>query len=294
MSKKIIVTGAAGFVGRNLLPLLIGNGHEITAVVKNSKEKKLIEKFPIKIIVCDLAGEDKLDCLKNVEVIVHLASAISSVDPLFFERNNVEATSRLLSCAKRSKVSKIIHFSSAAVTSIRQDDYSRTKKVQEELVKNSSIPYVVLRPSMIYGPSDDKNVGWLISIVRKFPVIPLPGNGNFGRQPVYVTDICKVVLKLVEDKRQNKVYEIHGYEYITLRQMIKTIITHFRFRKIIVPLPVSLLKVAIFLNQLVSKNPKFTLDQVQSLISGEKFKGDDWAKLFDIIPTKFSEGIKRM
>lgn len=294
MKKNIVVTGAGGFVGRNLLPMLIDKQFKITAIVKKDYERQLIKKFPIKIIIADMSEKGDWQQNLEAEVIIHLASEISSKNPDTFYKNNVIATQNLIRAAEKSKVKKIIHFSSAAVTSIRQDPYSKTKKEQEDIVKNSKIPYLVLRPSMIYGPTDNKNVGWLIKTIKKLPIIPLPGGGLFGRQPIYVGDICQIVLKMINTDKLNKVYEIHGYEYVSMKEMVKTIKDIFNIKNPVVVIPTSLLKAFILVNQFVSRNPKFTMDQIESLISGEKFKGDDWAGIFDIIPTKFSEGVKKM
>lgn len=295
MKTKVYITGAAGFVGRNLIPVLLKNDNEIIAFVKNESEKKAIADFNVKTVVADLSNPGKWQNVffKN-SIIVHLASEISSKTAEAFTKNNVTATQNLINAAKKSKVKKIIHFSSAAVTSIRLDDYARTKKIQEETVIKSKIPYLVLRPSMMYGPTDDKNIGWLINMTKKLPIIPLPGGGNFGRQPVFIQDICLIVSKLINTKAGNKIYEIHGYEYITLRQMISSIKQQLKMKKVMLPVPVVFLKTAVFVQGILLKNPKFTTDQIDSLTSGEKFHGDDWARLFDIIPTKFSHGLRKM
>lgn len=292
--KSLIITGAAGFVGRNLLPVLINHGYKPTALVKSETEKQKLAHLKIDVITADLseAGnwQEKIKC----DVLIHLASEISAKQEGNFKKNNVDATRNLITAARKNKVEKIIHFSSAAVTSIRQDPYSKTKKEQEQLIKNSGLKYFVLRPSMIYGPTDDKNVGWLIKTLEKLPVIPLPGGGFFGRQPVYVEDICKIVINLIESKKQNKIYEIHGYEYVTMKDMVSEIKKTFKMKQPTIVIPLFVLKLFIFLNQSIMPNPKFTTDQIDSLTSGEKFKGDDWAGLFDIIPTKFSQGIEKM
>lgn len=293
--KKIIITGAAGFVGRNLIPVLIKNGYSVTALVKNQSEKVKLKNLPIIVVVGDLsqAGPWR-SALKGGDVVVHLAAEISSKDPQAFVKNNVVATQNLIEAANKSKIKRIIHFSSAAVDSVREDAYSKTKKAQEALVVKSGIEYFVLRPSMMYGPSDDKNVGWLIKTIKRLPVTPLPGGGKFGRQPVYIGDICQIVLKLIETPKGNKIYEIHGYEYVTMRQMVATIKEEFKISRPTISMPVSVLKLVIVANQHLFPNPKFTGDQIESLVSGERFKGDDWAKLFDIIPTSFSQGVKKM
>jgi nucleoside-diphosphate-sugar epimerase len=293
--KKILITGAAGFVGSNIIPILVQNGYKVTALVKNDNERAKLKNMPVNIVVGDLSEIGPWqNSLKGNTVIIHLAAEISSKDPQTFVKNNVTATQNLIDAARKHGSKRIIHFSTAAVGSIREDPYSKTKKEQEVRVTKSGIEYFVLRPSMMYGPGDDKNVGWLIKTLKRMPITPLPGGGQFGRQPVYIGDICKIVLRLMEVPRGNKIYEIHGYEYITLRQMVAIIKKEFKIMRPTISIPVNIFKLVIIANQHLFPNPKFTADQIESLVSGERFKGDDWAKLFDIIPTSFSQGVKKM
>ncbi len=294
MKEPILVTGAAGFVGSHLVPLLLKNQYRIIAIVRNNQEAQTVDTR-CQIVTADLATPgDWQNKIPRESIIIHLAAEIAAKTEEPFKRNNTLATKNLIDAAKKAKAKKIILFSSAAVTSIRLDWYAKTKKEKEQIVSSSKIPYHILRPSMIYGPGDTKNIGWLISMVKKLPAIPLPGGGNFGRQPVYVEDICQVVLKLISGNYPRKIYEIHGAEYVTMRQMVKVIKKSLGLRKPTIVVPLFLLETAIWLSEKVLPNPKFTTDQIKSLTSGEKFKGDKWWEIFDIIPTKFEAGVAQM
>lgn len=294
MKKKVLVTGAAGFVGMHMVPFLIQEGYIVTALVKNKSEKEKIPKQS-EVKVADLAKRGHWQReLKGHDLIVHLAAQISAKSPSLFVKNNVIATKNLVEAAKLSKISSIVLFSSAAVTSIRLDAYAQTKKNKEEIIKKSKLHYAIIRPSMIYGPGDNKNVGWLIAMVKKLPIIPLPGGGNFGRQPLYVDDVCKIVSKITSRDLENKIYEIHGFEYVTMKKMVRTIKKALDSKKISISVPLTVLFLAIKIGEMIFKRPKFTTDQIKSLTSGEKFKGEAWWVTFDIIPTRFEAGVANM
>ena len=291
--KTILVTGASGFVGRNLVPYLLDKGYSVIALDKAKIDRDRNSR--LKVITADLSKPGKWqEQIKDADILVHLAAQISSKNPGDFDKNNVAATVNLVDALKNSQVKKIIHFSSAAVTSIRKDKYASTKETQEKLIKKSGKNYVMLRPSMMYGPTDDKNIGWLIRMIKKYPVIPLPGGGNFGRQPVYIGDVCQIVGKLITGRYPKKIYEIHGNEYVTMKQMVKVIIRAEKLKKVVMPIPNSWLFWTFFIGERVLPNPKFTSDQILSLTSGEKFKGDKWWKVFNVTPTTFEVGVHRM
>ena len=207
--KRILVTGAAGFVGSHLVPMLIRRGYLVTALVKNKAEKDKINPKATKIIVTDLAKKGAWQKnLNNFDYVIHLAAQISSKTPHDFVKNNVIASQNLVKALKKGRVKRIILFSSASVTSIRQDMYSKTKNDQEKIIAKSKIDYIIIRPSMIYGPGDQKNIGWLIKTIKILPVIPLPGGGTFGRQPVNVKDICLAVIILITLKNNKKIWGV--------------------------------------------------------------------------------------
>lgn len=295
MNKRVLVTGAAGFVGSHLVPMLTKSGYKVTALVKNHSEQDKIKNPAVKVVVCDLA-ENNLSSfnLGQQDIVIHLAAQINATSKTPFIKNNVIATRNIVKAGKDLKVKKFILFSSAAVTSIRLDWYAQTKKDKEEIVKRSNLNYAIIRPSMIYGPGDSKNLGWLAKFIKRIPVIPIPGNGQYGRQPIYVEDICKIVLKIISKDTHNKIYEIHGKDYVTLIEMIRVILKELNQNKKIIKIPMRLISPLVLMQEKILMKPKFTGDQINSLVSGEKFKGDKWWDDFNIRPTNIKEGIHKM
>lgn len=295
---KIVIAGGAGFVGRNLIRVMLENDFktdEIIVIDFDSENLKYIDNFEVKTVQADLSKRGEwIDALKDADYIINLAAQISSAEYEPFLLNNVQATDNLLDAAKKNGVKKIIHFSSAAVLSVRKDDYANTKLEGEKFVKGSGLNYCILRPSLMFGPTDDKNVGYLINFAKKFPFFPIPGHGKWPRQPIYIDDICHIVVSIINNFPINKIYNINGKETIYFKDMIKIVLDEidgFHFRLF---LPVSVFKFLMALYQKTIGNEEFTSDQVDSLTAEEVFPYYPWWDEFDITPTSFQEGVRKM
>ena len=188
----------------------------------------------------------------------------------------------------------MIHFSSAAVLSVRKDDYAKSKQVGEDLVVKSKIPYVALRPSLMYGPTDDKNIGWLISFARKIPIFPIPGNGKYPRQPIYVDDVCLLLMRMMENFPKNKIYSINGNKIIYFKDMIRTVLKEMKGIRTVMYIPVWMFKFAMVMGNIVMRDPPFTPDQLDSLTSGDVFPDYPWWDEFNVEVTSFRDGVRKM
>jgi nucleoside-diphosphate-sugar epimerase len=292
---NIIITGGAGFVGRNLVRILTSKNYNITVLDKSEKNLDYLKKYDIKTLCVDLA--DKGDWSKEFEgknVVINLEAQISSSEYDPFYRNNILATKNVIEAARKAGIKKFIHFSSAAVLSVRKDDYAKTKLEGEELVKNSGLEYCILQPSIMYGPTDDKNIGFLINFAKKIPMFPIPGHGKWPRQPIYIDDMCYLIVSIMNNFPHNKVYSINGKDVIFYRDMIKIVLTEiggFKFRLF---LPISVFKFLMVSYQKLAGNVQFTSDQVDSLTSEEIFPNYPWWDEFNIKVTSFEEGVRRM
>jgi nucleoside-diphosphate-sugar epimerase len=295
---KIVITGAAGLVGQNLIPRLAAKGFtEIVAIDKHATNVKILQKYHPAICVLhnDLAeassslngwSEQLIGC--DALVIAH--AQIGGVDPKEFVRNNVVATERLLEAALRYKVPYIVSISSSVVNSMAVDNYTETKKAQETLVAASGIPQVVLRPTLMFGWFDRKHIGWLARFMQRVPVFPIPGSGRFLRQPLFSADFCDIIVSSILAQTTGN-YNITGQERIDYIDLIRAVKKATGAKAHIQRVPYNLFWALLKINAQFDKNPAFTVGQLKALITPDIFEVIDWPGIFNIRATPLQQAL---
>lgn len=222
---KLVVAGAAGLVGQNLIARLDQGDREIVAIDKNAANIEILRRFhpKVKVVIVDFAEPGRWETeLEDCATLVQCQAQIGDLDSSAFERNNVLSTRRLLDVAQRCGVGHLVHISSSVVNPKAVDFYTETKKSQERLFDACPIPHIVLRPTLMFGWFDRKHLGWLARFMQKTPVFPVPGNGRFLRQPLYVGDFCAVVASAIEQRTMGT-YDITGQERIDYIDLMRAV-----------------------------------------------------------------------
>lgn len=286
--KKIVVTGAAGLVGQNLIPRLKARGwSRLVAIDKHPSNTAILRRFhpDIEVIEADLLSSDVWQqSLAGCDALVCAHAQIGGLHAEEFVRNNVSATERLLDAAKLHAVPYMVSISSSVVNSAAVDNYTETKKAQEALVAASGIKQVVLRPTLMFGWFDRKHTGWLARFMKKTPIFPVPGDGRFLRQPLYAGDFCDVIASSIE-KELTGAYNITGQQrvdYIDFMRMIRDAVGS---KTRILKIPYGLFRLLLQANALFDRNPAFTVGQLSALITPDVFEVIDWPQIFGVQST---------
>ncbi len=292
---KIILPGGAGLVGQNLVVHLQSKGYSnIVVIDKHQKNLEVLRKIQpdVRAIFADLSEPDPWqDEFKDADVVVMLQARIGGNDYSEFVRNNVNASRMILDTIKKYKVPQLVHISSSVVQSEADDFYRNTKKDQETLVLGSGINCAVLRPTLMFGWFDRKHLGWLSRFMKKIPFFPIPSNGQFIRQPLYVGDFCNIIISCIENKITSGIFNITGYEKIDYIDIIREIKSATKAKTAIVKIPYHLFFVLLWIWGLFDKSPPFTTQQLVALTAKDEFEVIDWPGIFGVPYTSFSDAI---
>jgi nucleoside-diphosphate-sugar epimerase len=292
---RIVITGAAGLVGQNLVIRLKRRGFSaITGIDKHKANTPVLARLhpDITVTEADLAQSGHWQqAFSGADVLVLAHAQIGGDDAAAFEANNITATENVLRAAEAAGVAYIVHLSSSVVNSAARDFYTETKRAQEALVAACRIPHVLLRPTLMFGWFDRKHLGWLARFMRRAPLFPIPGDGRYRRQPLYVGDFCHIIMSCIE-RRTAGTYNISGRAEIDYIDLIHAVRDASGSRTPIVKIPFWLFRLLLRFYALFDRDPPFTTRQLAALAIPELFEVIDWPSIFAVGATPLNVALQ--
>ncbi|WP_435069006.1 complex I NDUFA9 subunit family protein [Haloplanus sp. C73] len=244
---KILVTGGSGFVGRHLCRELKSRGHSVTALARRPSEGDLpggVEKA-----MGDVTAYDSLlEPMRGQDIVVNLVA----LSPLFkpsggdemHDRVHRQGTENVVQAAEEMGVEKIAQMSALGADPNGDTAYIRAKGEAEEIVRSSSLRYVIFRPSVIFGDG-----GEFVSFTKKLAppyLTPLPGGGKTRFQPLWIGDLVPMLATAIEDDAYDEgVYELGGPEKLTLAEIARIVHGSEGRPATVIPVPMALAKVGL-------------------------------------------------
>jgi len=238
-NKKILITGASGFIGSRIAEKLFFEfGTTPICAVKNYAHVAKLCRFPTNIISVDILNKEKLDqAMEGCDYVIHCAFGNTS-DRILNHKINVDGTRNVLEAAKSNNVKKVVLLSTVEVYGQNSpemidesleplkaaDDYGKDKLEAEEVcreyVKNTSVAVDILRPGVVYGP---------YAKVWTEKALTFLGKGDFVENPdlqgycnlIYIDDLVQAVFHCLKKERGGGIYNVSSSERYTWVEYFK-------------------------------------------------------------------------
>jgi uncharacterized protein YbjT (DUF2867 family) len=207
---RVLLTGATGLLGGELLKLLLAEGHEARCLLRaGSPNASRLDAERAEIFRGDAADEEDLHrALQGTDALLHVAG--------------IEYAQPVVEAARRAGVGRVVVVGSTSVHS-SYEFRAGPKLRMERVVRGSGLDWTIVRPSMIYGSERDKNVQRLLRFLGRSPVFPMFGPGTNLWQPVYHEDCARGVYEaLVRPSAVGRSYDLPGAESLTYLDLVKT------------------------------------------------------------------------
>lgn len=286
----ILVTGASGFVGSHTVPALLDAGHRVVALVRTPASGEALigrldpeRRGAVETRIGDVTRPDTLPAaLAGVDAVLHLVAI-----PRDFRGGadlrlvNTEGTRAVALAMQTAGVKRLVHMGAMGVADDPNLHYASSKAKAEALVRDSDLDWTILKPSLQFGEGDGFfNI--IAGLVRLSPgVVPVPGDGKSRFQPIHVGDVARVVVAAFADPATaGQSFDLGGPRYWTYTEITREVLSALGKRRLIVPMPVPLIRLVAGASEMVRFPFPVATDQLRQL------KLDNIGAL-DVIPARF-------
>ena len=267
--KEILLFGATGQIGRNLIRKLSQNNYKITAVTRNIHSAGYVLKTQanpgyLELVELKNFNIDRVESLiKNTSICINLTGILYEKRKDEFQILHSDFPSLLSKKANQFQIEKFIHISALGIEKATDSKYALSKLEGERKIKENFKKSIIIKPSIVYSV-DDKFTTRFMSLLSMLPIMPLYYNGKTKFSPIHVTDLVEIIFNLIESKEDNLVLECIGPEVITFKEIIEKLLISIEKKRVLLPLPLPIAKLTAKFLQLLP-NPLLTEDQLVML-----------------------------
>jgi uncharacterized protein YbjT (DUF2867 family) len=260
---KILLTGASGFIGQNLLQVLIRDGHEVVPVSRRDG----VDFTRMQ------TTEQWLPWLRDVDVAINAVGIIGETGTQRFEALHATAPIALFDACRQSGVSRVIQISALGADESAFSAYHLTKKAADDRLRSLDLDWFVLRPSVIYGRGGTS--AEVFMRLARLPILPVIGDGCQHLQPVHIADVVATVMAFLTTPHTRQTLDIVGNETVAYVEWLQRLrLAQGRNRARVLCMPVWLVMAGAYLGQPL--NPMLRPENIRMLVKGYQGDGQPW------------------
>ena len=297
ITKKVLIFGASGQIGRYCIRRLVRNNYKVVAVTRNTHQKGYILKTQAPIGYLDIEQASILDderisqLLSNVDVCINLVGILFEKGKVnTFDKIHSDFPDRISKICKQKNVD-LIHVSALALDKAIDSRYAQSKINGEKKIRENFNRATIIKPSIIFSV-DDKLSTRFMSLLSLFPIFPLYYSGSTKFMPIHASDVAEIIFYVISKELISKDIEAIGPEVLTFKEIIQILSKCINKKRLLIPIPLSLAKISALFFQLFP-NPILTPDQLR-LLKYDNIKSENGITNFDIgCPSKlfFEESV---
>jgi uncharacterized protein YbjT (DUF2867 family) len=285
---RLLVTGGSGFLGEYVLREATRRGHQVTALARSRAAAARVGSLgahPVSGDLNDRAWLAEAFDTGRCEALLNLASLGFGHAPA------------IIAATEQAGIARAVFVSTTAVTTTLPAASRRVRLDAEQRIRESALDWTILRPTMIYGAPGDRNLSRLLPLLRRAPVLPVPG-GSHLQQPVHVADVADAVLAAAELAAAERpdaaraTYDVAGPAPMSFTELLQAAGAAVASRTRFVPVPLPPVVAAARGYEWISRNPRIRVEQLRRLAEDKAFAIDDAVRDLGYAPRSFAEGIR--
>ena len=298
--KEILLLGASGQIGRNLIRKFTINNFKITAVTRNLHSKGYLLKTQgnpgyLEIEEANIFNEKELNkLLLNSNICINLIGILHEKKNNTFTNIHKNFPDILSKLCFKNKIEQLIHVSALGVDKASDSIYAKSKLEGENIIKKNFPSSVILRPSLIYSIDDNFTTSFM-RLLSFSPVFPLYYSGETKFTPIHVSDMTEIIFQIIKNNLNSKTIECIGPEIITFKEIMKKLLFAIKKKRLLIPTPLIIGNITANLMEVFMSNPLITKDQLR-LLKYDNIASGNYKTNFDYkIPAnlKFEDEINK-
>ena len=291
---NIAITGATGFVGRNLMNALLTENHRLSVLCHRVDP---LQSWGERVKVVQGRVEDSPalnELLNGVDLVFHLVGLIAETRSQSFDETVVQGTRNLVTEASRCGVKRIIYLSALGTSENARTKYHHSKLLAERAISESGIAYTILRSSVIIGKGDGF-LAMLENLIRYSPLTPIIGNGRYKLQPIAMSDLISSLMATINcEESVNRVINLAGPEQLEYLEMLSILKKVMRKRRLNIFVPIAVMKMIAGLLESILKPAPITRDQLVMMEMGNTGDIVPMKKIIGVMPITFEETLVKI
>ncbi|MCJ7569456.1 MAG: NAD(P)H-binding protein [Anaerolineales bacterium] len=293
----LLVTGGTTFLGRAVLRILSTYGYSIRTLLEPSKESPILPTgVSVDVALSSLDDERGVRAaLVDVSAVIHLAGTgldCALDDP---ESVDAEGTRVLVEAAEEAGVERFIYQSTLGADIASAYPQIRAKAMAENHIRNSSLPYTILRSAVLFGADDSFTTSLAMLMAGSILFFPIPGDGSTVLQPLWVEDLATCIgWSLDEEETKGGTFELGGPEYFTLRQIVTMVMRAASIMRIIIPTRPPYLRGGAWLMERTLRFSPISTNWLDYLAVNRTTDLNTLPRLFGLAPTRMEDRLDHL
>jgi uncharacterized protein YbjT (DUF2867 family) len=265
MTRKIVVFGGTGFLGRRVVDHLLSHGFAVRAASRHPESGRTIfrdKSSGLELVRADIGDDASISAtVADAFGVVNAVSLYQERSTQTFHAVHVEAAARLARHSRDLGIARLVHVSGVGADATSPSSYICSRGQGESAVRAAFSAATIIRPAVMFGPGDTFLTP-LTGLLRKSPVFPVFGGGQTMLQPAYVEDVGEAIARIFEAPQPNAIYELAGPETYTYRELLETVSTRLGLRRALVPVPFAAWQILAYFAEFLP-HPPITRNQVE-------------------------------
>jgi uncharacterized protein YbjT (DUF2867 family) len=291
---RVFLAGGSGFIGGHVLRALLERGHTVTCLARGKSLRGLAAIAGVETVAGEFTRPaDWRHRVAGHEAVVNAVGIIRERRGASFEAVQTRAPVALFEAAAEAGVRKIVQISALGADDAAASAFHRSKRAADRRLAELGIPYAVLRPSVVYGPGDH-SMAFFIRLAR-LPLTPVPGDGQYRMQPLYVGDLARAVVLAVADGTGDGALDVGGADAVTFDALLDILARRMGkprgARKLHVPWP--LIGTVALLTDVLGGLGPITRDELGMLRRGNTCDNGPFIRRFGFQPLGLEAGLDR-